>query len=101
MLFPRPTQHQLTLLLQDHKRKAVCLYTSPEPEQKSNLAVIAALYSVRYLPLLLPTTKRPNADTHTRSLLSSTMTPGTRSNPLLILNSFRFETLATASTSMV
>ncbi|BEI83799.1 hypothetical protein CcaverHIS002_0404030 [Cutaneotrichosporon cavernicola] len=34
------------LNIKDHKRKALCLYTSPEPEQKSNLAVIAALYSL-------------------------------------------------------
>ncbi|CAK9786997.1 phosphatases II [Cutaneotrichosporon oleaginosum] len=32
--------------IKDHKRKALCLYTSPEPEQKSNMALIAALYSL-------------------------------------------------------
>ncbi|KAL1405347.1 cell division control protein 14 [Vanrija albida] len=30
----------------EHKRKALCLYTSPSPEQKSNVALIAALYSL-------------------------------------------------------
>ncbi|WOO85666.1 Tyrosine-protein phosphatase CDC14 [Vanrija pseudolonga] len=30
----------------DYKRKALCLYTSPSPEQKSNVALIAALYSL-------------------------------------------------------
>ncbi|GMK58742.1 hypothetical protein CspeluHIS016_0601840 [Cutaneotrichosporon spelunceum] len=34
------------LNVKDHKRKALCLYTSPEPEQKSNLALITALYSL-------------------------------------------------------
>jgi cell division cycle 14 len=89
--------------------RPVCLYTSSNPQTKSNIALVAALFTVRSPPdtaryvMLLPLEPQGAflgaARTDLHSSWSTTETPGVLTSPSRTLSSFPSATLATGSTS--